>query len=311
MANEKQVTFTTEEFEDFLDYYSDFVLLWQHYNHKGRIKEGVNFDMVKDALFVLSRQLDAIMKEAGDRDSYHEEAKKLFVTYMEWNEYFLDEADPNVVFYESRWTMADIMDAVESLKEQKLIPSEIYLDYGQLSKVVKKGVFDDHTDANEAIMSVVEQYCCDHAAPEFSKESNEDLAGIVLLTLNPVSQKYLYKGFLKYNKIEKLTTAQIIEIICRTGMFNVHDFEKNDTRIVKTILDVIGRLSELSVKLEKRVDITNEFPGAAEKGLRICYNNDSSEFEIWDGKLVYSYYDEGEDKTGPLKQKIQKEIDSL
>lgn len=207
--------------------------------------------------------------------------------------------------------MADIMDAVKSLKELKIVPSEIYLDYGQLSKVVKKGVFDDHTDANEAIMSVVEQYCCDHAAPEFSKESNEDLAGIVLLTLNPVSQKYLYKGFLKYNKIEKLTTAQIIEIICRTGMFNVHDFEKNDTRIVKTILDVIGRLSELSVKLEERVDITNEFPGAAEKGLRICYNNDSSEFEIWDGKLVYSYYDEGEDKTGPLKQKIQKEIDSL
>lgn len=248
MANEKQVTFTTEEFEDFLDYYSDFVLLWQHYNHKGRIKEGVNFDMVKDALFVLSRQLDAIMKEAGDRDSYHEEAKKLFVTYMEWNEYFLDEADPNVVFYEGRWTMADIMDAVESLKEQKLIPSEIYLDYGQLSKVVKKGVFDDHTDANEAIMTVVEQYCREHAAPEFSKEFNEDLAGIVLLMLNPVSQKYLYKGFLKYNKIEKLTTAQIIEIICRTGMFNVHDFEKNDTRIVKTILDVIGRLSELSVE---------------------------------------------------------------
>lgn len=36
MTNEKQVTFTMEEFEDFLDYYSDFVLLWQHYNHKGR-----------------------------------------------------------------------------------------------------------------------------------------------------------------------------------------------------------------------------------------------------------------------------------
>ena len=152
------------------------------------------------------------------------------------------------MFYEDRWTMADIMDAVESLKEQKLIPSEIYLDYGQLSKVVKKGVFDDHTDANEAIMTVVEQYCCEHKAPEFSKEFNEDLASIVLLPLNPVSQKYLYKGFLKYNKIEKLTTTQIIEAICRTGMFNVHDFEKNDTRIVKTILDVIGRLSKLSVE---------------------------------------------------------------
>ena len=70
------------------------------------------------------------MKEAEDRSSYHEEAEKLFVTYMEWNEYFLDETDPNVVFYEDN------------------------------------------------------------------------------------------------NKIEKLTTAQIIEIICRTGMFNVHDFEK-------------------------------------------------------------------------------------
>lgn len=252
MTNEKQVTFTMEEFEDFLDYYSDFVLLWQHYNHKGRIKEDVNFDMIKDGLVVLSRQLDVMMKEAEDKSSYHEEAEKLFVTYMEWNEYFLDETDPNVVFYEDRWTMADIMDAVKSLKELKIVPSEIYLDYGQLSKVVKKGVFDNHADANEAIMSVVEQYCCDHAAPEFSKESNEDLAGIVLLTLNPVSQKLLYKGFLKYNKIEKLTTAQIIEIICRTGMFNVHDFEKNDTRIVKTILDVIGRLSELSVEQEKK-----------------------------------------------------------
>ena len=63
--------------------------------------------------------------------------------------------------------------------------------------------------------------------------------------------------------------------------------------------------------LEERVDITNEFPGAEEKGLHVYYNNDSSEFEIWDGELVYSYYDEGEDKTGPLKQKIQKEIDNL
>ena len=40
------------------------------------------------------------MKEAEDRSSYHEEAEKLFVTYMEWNEYFLDKTDPNVVFYE-------------------------------------------------------------------------------------------------------------------------------------------------------------------------------------------------------------------
>lgn len=63
--------------------------------------------------------------------------------------------------------------------------------------------------------------------------------------------------------------------------------------------------------LEERVDITNEFPEAEEKGLHVYYNNDSSEFEIWDGELVYSYYDEGEDKTGPLKQKIQKEIDNL
>ena len=45
--------------------------------------------------------------------------------------------------------------------------------------------------------------------------------------------------------------------------------------------------------------------------MHVYYNNDSSEFEIWDGELVYSYYDEGEDKTEPLKQKIQKEIDSL
>ena len=63
--------------------------------------------------------------------------------------------------------------------------------------------------------------------------------------------------------------------------------------------------------VEEGVDVTNELGGGEEKGLHVCYNNDSSEFEIWDGKLVYSYYDEGEDKTGPLKQKIQKEIDSL
>ena len=29
--------------------------------------------------------------------------------------------------------------------------------------------------------------------------------------------------------------------------------------------------------LEKRVDITSEFPGAEEKGLHVYYNNDSSE----------------------------------
>lgn len=60
-----------------------------------------------------------------------------------------------------------------------------------------------------------------------------------------------------------------------------------------------------------RVDITSEFSRAKEKGLRICYNNDSSEFEIWDGEFVYSYYDEGKDKTELLKQKIQKEIDNF
>ena len=63
--------------------------------------------------------------------------------------------------------------------------------------------------------------------------------------------------------------------------------------------------------LEKRVDITSECPGAEEKRLHVYYNNDSSEFEICDEELVYSYYYEGEDNPGPLKQKIQKEIDSL
>ena len=57
------------------------------------------------------------MKEAEDRSSYHEEAEKLFVTYMEWNEYFLDETDPNVVFYEDnnkieKLTTAQIIEVI-------------------------------------------------------------------------------------------------------------------------------------------------------------------------------------------------------
>ena len=219
------VTFSQDDFQDFLDYYSDFVILWMHYNDQGLIPDSVNFDMVKDDLAELCSSLSKDIKENDAYDEYHEKADQMFKDYMNRNGWMKEEMNSDTVFYDGKWYIADLESAVEVLQEDGIIPKTCNIDYKELAKYVKQQVFTDHTDENERIRSAVEEYVELRDPLHLTKQEIDLFAEIVAGTMNrSITSNSMYQCFLKAHGWKSLTVEQIVEILGRSDRFDEDSF---------------------------------------------------------------------------------------
>ena len=219
------ITFSNEDFQDFLDYYSDFVILWMQYNNQGIIPDSVNFDMVKDDLAELCHSLSEDVNANGTYDEYHEKADQMFKDYMSRNGWMKEETNSNTVFYNGKWYIADLENAVEGLQEDGVIPKNCNIDYKELAKYVKQQVFSDHTDENERIRNAVEEYVEQHDPLHLSKQEIDLFTEIVTGPMNrSVTSNSMYQCFLKAHGWTSLTVEQIVEILSRSDQFDEDSF---------------------------------------------------------------------------------------
>lgn len=219
------LTFAQDDFRDFLDYYSDFIILWMHYNDQGLIPDSVNFDMVKNDLAELCSSLSKDIKENEAYDEYHEKADQMFKDYMNRNGWMKKALNSDTVFYHGKWYIADLENAVEGLQEDGIVPKNCNVDYRDLAKYVKQQVFTDHTDENERIRNAVENYVEEHDPLYLTKQEIGLFAEIVAGTMNrSITGNSMYQCFLKAHGWKSLTVEQIVEILGRSARFDEDSF---------------------------------------------------------------------------------------
>lgn len=219
------LTFAQDDFRDFLDYYSDFIILWMHYNDQGLIPDSVNFDMVKNDLAELCSSLSKDIKENDAYDEYHEKADQMFKDYMNRNGWMKEALNSDNVFYHGKWYIADLENAVEGLQEDGIVPKNCNIDYRDLAKYVKQQVFTDHTDENERIRNAVENYVEQHDPFHLTKQEINLFTGIVTETMNgSITGNSMYQCFLKAHGWKSLTVEQIVEILVRSARFDEDSF---------------------------------------------------------------------------------------
>lgn len=243
------VTFSQDDFQDFLDYYSDFVILWMYYNDQGLIPDSVNFDMVKDDLAELCSSLSKDIKENDAYDEYHGKADQMFKDYMNRNGWMKEELNSDTIFYNGKWYIADLENAVEDLQEDGIIPKNCNIDYKDLAKYVKQQVFTDHTDENERIRSAVEEYVEQRDPLHLTKQEIDLFAEIVAGTMNrSITSNSMYQCFLKAHGWNSLTVEQIVEILSRSEQFDEDSFiEENLTGPRLEIWRKINDYAKISV----------------------------------------------------------------
>lgn len=239
------VTFSRDDFQDFLDYYPDFVILWMHYNDQGFIADSVNFDMIKDDLAELCSSLSKDIKENDAYDEYHEKADQMFKDYMNRNGWMKEEMNSDTVFYDGKWYIADLESAVEGLQEDGLIPKTCNIDYKELAKYVKEQVFSDHTDTNERIRNAVEEYVEQHDPFCLTKQEIDLFTEIVSGPISrSITSNSMYQCFLKAHNWKSLTVEQIVEILSRSDQFDDDSFIEEN--LVGPRLEIWRKINDFS-----------------------------------------------------------------